>query len=436
MASSDPLSGIAAPGGAGIGAAVRLERSPYRSAGTRNDFLPLYIYEGERFYLHSYSVGVKFGSLGVEPRYELFLRHRFEGFPYDRVPDSLAGMRRRESGIDAGGSVQFGGRWGIAFAELLRDVSAASHGGEARIGYKYPMRYGRLWLRPHATLALRNAKLNDYYYGVSGDEATPTRSAYSARSSVSPEIGLYAAYNLSERWRLFGGATVSRLPRAVADSPIVEIRNQRTLTLGLIYDISPDHEAWPEKKPLIARAYYGYSSACNVMHIARLVCTTTHTQDQTDVAAFEIGRPFIDRLNGWPLDFAGFIGVLRHKEAGLQPDFWQLNAYIKTYFYGFPWDRRVRTRVGLGIGLAYAQRVPFDELRDQTARGRSTSKLLNTFDPTVDFSVGDLLRIRELRETYLGLGVAHRSGIFGASHLFGNVNGGSNYIYSYVETTF
>ena len=36
--------------------------------------------------------------------------------------------------------------------ELLRDVSAASHGSEARIGYKYPMRYGRLWLRPHATL--------------------------------------------------------------------------------------------------------------------------------------------------------------------------------------------------------------------------------------------------------------------------------------------
>ncbi len=31
-------------------------------------------------------------------------------------------------------------------------------------------------------------------------------------------------------------------------------------------------------------------------------------------------------------------------------------------------------------------------------------------------------------------GVSHRSGIFGASRLLGNVNGGSNYIYTYVET--
>ena len=48
-------------------------------------------------------------------------------------------------------------------------------------------------------------------------------------------------------------------------------------------------------------------------------------------------------------------------------------------------------------------------------------------------SVGDLLGRRSLRETYFGFGVTHRSGIFGSSQLFGNVDGGSNYIYTYVE---
>jgi hypothetical protein len=34
------------------------------------------------------------------------------------------------------------------------------------------------------------------------------------------------------------------------------------------------------------------------------------------------------------------------------------------------------------------------------------------------------------------VGVSHRSGAFGHSELYGNVNGGSNYIYFSLETTF
>jgi outer membrane protein len=434
-ASSDPLTGIAAPGGAGIGVAIRAEKSPYRGAGTRNDFLPLYVYEGERAYLHSYGVGLKFGKSPEAPRYDVFLRHRFEGHPYDHVPESLAGMSRREGGIDAGVGAQVGGGWGIAFAEVLHDVSGASRGSEVRLGYKYPWRSGKLWLRPHATLNFRDAKLNNYYYGVKPDEATPFRSAYNAGAGVTPEIGVLGAYSLSERWRLLAGYTLSRSPGTVADSPVVERRTQRQLTLGLMYDISPEHDAWPDKKPLIVRVYNGDSSDCNVAHVAMLRCTTTHTRDRTGIAGFDVGRPFIERLNDWPLDLAGFLGVVRHREEGFQDDFWEIKAYAKAYYYGFPWEAKLRTRLGLGVGLSYVQKIPLMEVRDLAQRGRSTSKLLQTFDPTVDFSVGDLLRIRSLRETYLGFGVSHRSGIFGTAHLFGNVSGGSNYIYAYLETT-
>jgi outer membrane protein len=67
-------------------------------------------------------------------------------------------------------------------------------------------------------------------------------------------------------------------------------------------------------------------------------------------------------------------------------------------------------------------------------RGRQTSRLLNYLDPSIDVSLGDLVGSRALKNTYLGFGVSHRSGIFGASRLLGNVNGGSNYIYTYLET--
>ena len=414
---------------------VRSANFPYRDAGTRRDFIPMYMYEGDLVFLRSNSVGLKFGP-SPERRVELFFRHRFEGSPFDEIPASLAGMARREPGIDAGVGGAWGGAWGIAYAELLQDVSTASEGSELRLGYKYPWRRGRLFVRPHLTLAVRSSELNDYYYGVRPAEAVPGRPAHAAQSGTAAELGVVVTYQLEGRWRLLAGASILRLPDTVADSPVVGHRTQRALLLGALYDLSPQVDPWTSSRPLIVRAYYGESSDCDVMPIATLRCTSTHTQDKTDVAAIEFGRSFIDRLNGWPVDIAGFVGLLRHKEKGFQKDFWQVNVYLKAYYYGFPWDARLRTRVGLGVGLAFSEEISRAERRDLAERGRSTSKLLNTFDPTLDFRLGDLLGTARLRDTYLGVGVSHRSGIFGSSQLLRNVDGGSNYIYGYVETSF
>jgi outer membrane protein len=73
------------------------------------------------------------------------------------------------------------------------------------------------------------------------------------------------------------------------------------------------------------------------------------------------------------------------------------------------------------------------EVRDQERRGENVNKLITYLDPTVDVSLGDLIGSRRLKDTFVGLGVSHRSGIFGFSRLLGNVDGGSNYIYTYVE---
>jgi len=62
--------------------------------------------------------------------------------------------------------------------------------------------------------------------------------------------------------------------------------------------------------------------------------------------------------------------------------------------------------------------------------------LLLYLDPTIDINIGDVFKVSKLRETYVGFGASHRSGIFGTARLFNSVNGGSNYIYGYVETGF
>jgi outer membrane protein len=432
-ATSDPLTGIlTVPGGAGLGFATRMERSPYRDGGTRNDLVPLYLYEGKHVYLHAYRFGLKLYDK-EESRFDVFLAHRFEDFPYDRVPASLAGMAERGPGIDFGASYEKRGPWGAVYGEYLHDVSGASRGNELRLGYNYEWKGERWRLRPHLQLAARDAKLNDYYYGVRPGEATAARPAYAPGTGVNGQIGLYGTYSLSERWRLLAGVSATRWANGVRNSPIVEDRTQLSGVLGLMYDFSPEHAVWPENKPLIVKAMYGRATDCNLVSTMILSCTSTGTADNTRIAALEIGRPFIERLNGWPLDFVGYVGVLHHDERGLQRDFWQINAYMKAFYYGFPWSDRVRTRLGFGAGVSYAQDLPFVEQRDQALRGRNASKLLNYLDPSIDVSVGDLIGVRSMRETYFGFGVSHRSGIFGTSQLLGNVNGGSNYIYSYIE---
>ncbi len=431
---SDPYEGVLGPqGGVGLGIATRMEQSPYRGVGARFDFVPLYLYEGENFYLHGYRMGAKFAP-APGARAELFLAHRFEGFPANRIPGSLAGMASRGPGFDIGAGYEQSLSWGNLYGEALHDISGVSRGTELRLGYDTRWQLGRLALRPNAMISWRDAKLNNYYYGVSSGETTATRPEYEPGAGLNGQLGLYARYDLDARWRLLAGLYITRWASSVRKSPISDVPlAQGGGFLGVAYDFTPRNPDWREHGPLIAKIYYGRSTDCNLVPVLRLSCRSVNTEDKTSVTSVELGRPLLERVNGWPLDFVGYVGLLRHNEQGLQPDSWQVDAYIKPFFYGFPWSGRVKTRVGFGVGLSYAQRVPFVEQRDQARRGRGTSKLLNFLDPTIDVSLGDLLRSQRLKETYFGFGASHRSGIFGDSQLLGNVNGGSNYLYTYVE---
>ncbi len=419
-------------GSAASGGALRVERSPYVGYGARSDYLPLNVFAGEHAYLQSDRLGLKL-DLDREQRLDAFLAHRYEGTPLLRPPAVLDGMALREQGTDLGVGYRRRMPWGTLSAELLRNVDEASRGTELRLRFEEEVRRGDVRLWPQATLAWRDRRLNDYYYGVRADEATAARPAYAADAGFNLELALYASYPLSSRWLLLGGISATQWASTVRTSPIVASGLQTAATLGVLYDHSPAPAYWTESRPLWVKYYYGNASECDVAKIARLVCTSSSTPEQSRVASIELGRTLIERLYGWNMDIAGYVGVLHHDENGAQPNGWQVNAYFKSFWYGFPWRDRVKTRIGLGSGLSYAERVPYIEARNQAQDRENENKLLTYLDPTIDVSLGDLVGSRRLRNTFIGIGVSHRSGIFGLSRLLGSVDGGSNYIYTYVE---
>ncbi len=187
---------------------------------------------------------------------------------------------------------------------------------------------------------------------------------------------------------------------------------------------------------MLIRLFYGASTDCILNQLITFRCASISTEDDSRISGVHLGRTFVERINDWPLDFVGYAGALYRNDQGLQEDSWQIDAYMKPYWHGFPWSEALRTRIGFGIGLSYATRVPYVEQRDQTAKGQNTSKLLSYLDPSIEINAGDLFRAKRLRDTWIGVGVSHRSGAFASSQLFGNVDGGSNYIYASIESAF
>ncbi|OUD15317.1 hypothetical protein [Thioflexithrix psekupsensis] len=155
---------------------------------------------------------------------------------------------------------------------------------------------------------------------------------------------------------------------------------------------------------------------------------------RTGIVGFEYSYLLWNSVFDWPLDVTGKVGVIRHFERGWQDDFNQYTLGIKAYYSGFPWQSRLRTRLGLAQGLSYVEKIPYIEYESLVRdRQKETSRLLNHLDLTVDVNVGDLFNWQAGKSCYFGTGIYHRSGVFGKLALFNHVDGGSNYLTLHLE---
>jgi len=421
----------------GLGFSLRGNSAIYRGAENNLDMVPLYFYEGSRFFLHGTSLG---GHLYRERSLELdvLARYRFDRL-YQVDSPELTDMRRRLPSLDGGFSVRVNTSLGTLQAELVADMLNRHNGVELDLTYRYTWYPGDWVFSPFISYLWQDPDLVNYYYGVSEQQATADRPAYSTGAAGNWRAGANLSYWLSRRSLVFGALAAERLDSEIADSPIISDDLSVKGFLGYTFlfgNGSSKGQPGPEDPSWSFRLGAGYTTDCTFLTSMAgcLKPATPHAQ----LAYMDIGRLL---KRGPRLDFYGRFGFVRHFMGNVIDDYNEYTGYMKMYLKTFSaWSSQPVFRFGFGLGLSYSESISPEEIKSQFNRPRGgwfgekerVSHLLNYLDASFDFALGPEGR-GWLSGCYLGIGILHRSGIFGVSELFNEMKAGVNATSLYLE---
>lgn len=424
-----------APAGtSGLGIGFRIPDSPYGGAIDSLDLVPLYLYEGKRFFLHGTSLGV---HVLRNSRFEIDLIGRYRFWELDPDQDSFfAGLDERRQTVDAGVSIGMRREWGELRAEWLTDLLDRHGGHEVEATYRRAFDVGGWSLSPYVSLGWLGGNLSNYYFGVAAHEARPERAAYQPGAVFNLGYGLTATYRLGERAELFGNLGVIELDESIFSSPVVDQTVLATTFVGGSYFFGSVHQPAvgsgnARQSEWSWRVNFGYQAQGNIVGDIDQGDFRRSVDAQTSIGGFTVSR----LLNASPRsDFYGRVALHRHFEGSAQEDFFSVAAYVMAVGKGyFPWSDQPSFRWGFGMGLSYAQKVPLIEQVKQTRKGERTARFLNYLEMTLDFPIGSLVSAGPFRNCFAGLTTVHRSGIFASSEILGDVAGGSDWITAHLE---
>jgi len=220
-----------------LGIALRVEREIYRDVGTEFEPAPFFMYENGPLEILAYDgmdawlrllgndwLSLKAsGSILFEEGYDADDSDYFEGM--DEI-DTLyyAGLQ-----LEA-----VRGNW-EANLEFQQDISGEHDGQEVELSLFYNKVFSGFELRPEISLTWKSSDTVDYFYGVSGEEARPDRSAYSPGSSFEVGIGMMVQRPITEKFTAVALFEVSTVGGEIKDSPLVDSDYEVEGALGVMY---------------------------------------------------------------------------------------------------------------------------------------------------------------------------------------------------------
>ena len=425
--------------------------SVYAGEDYRRDFMPTFVYTGERFFLDTTDFGWHvidnarwqldvFGSYFVQA----YNDHTFfsETGEVRDEDDPLKGMERSntfEAGVEATRKTRLG-RFGV---ELRHDVEGVHNGAEVRARWAAVHRQENWQVEPWLEYQWLSAEKADYYFGVRDSEATPLRPAYELEETGSWAAGIAVRYTLWDRHHLAVNASFREYRDDIVDSPVVDEKRVPSLQFSYRYELDGlrvpkgegDYNFFGNNGNATSlRIAYGCTTETKFNEILRGAVNCSDID--TSLASVFAGRQLAERALGLPLEVWLHLGLARRFESGFQDDFFEGVLAFKALYRGFPWSDRVETRIGIGHGLSYADEVPALEQQKAEEKDRRTSNLLNYLEFSLDMSIGDIVGSRRFDKLFLGWSVHHRSGVFASADLFDNTYGGSNVNTLYLEWEF
>ena len=175
------------------------------------------------------------------------------------------------------------------------------------------------------------------------------------------------------------------------------------------------------------RSFYGKASQRDLYEI--LTGDITTQQIHYSVISLDFGDKIDENFLKLPIELYRKIGF-SYLNDGKGADAYEITLYIKSY-WNFFGDR---VRFGFGEGLSYINSIIATEYLEAVEKNGKNSKFLNYLDISIDLNIEDIFASHYCKDTYIGAGIKHRSGIFG---LINNVkHGGSNYNGLYIEKKF
>lgn len=149
------------------------------------------------------------------------------------------GMAQRKPSLLVGLGTKFTTPVGQLWIEAGTDVSGNSKGLRTELGLGWRADsnsvLGKWSLTPYISAQNNNAKLANYYYGVSAAEAIVGRPAYEAGSTTNFNLGLSAATDLSPNISLVLGARYRGYGAGIRQSPLVDSAGGLSGTASVMY---------------------------------------------------------------------------------------------------------------------------------------------------------------------------------------------------------
>lgn len=197
--------------------------------------LPGVFYDNNRFYARGASAGAYLINDGTN-QLSATVQLAGNSFDPDDAEGALGKLDERKISASAGLSYQRRTPIGGIRLQAATDILDRSNGSTARLSYIGRVTKNKLTVFPSIGFEYYDDKYNEYYYGVSSEEATRTGvAAYTANSSLNPYVNVSANYDFNDKWAGFFNQSLSYLPNEQYDSPLVDSRTESTTTLGLLY---------------------------------------------------------------------------------------------------------------------------------------------------------------------------------------------------------